>query len=368
MVVSTEAAGANCTNGGFKLVFYVDADGSTTMDGSESSTAQTAYACNALTTAQIAAAAAAAAQLTATTATMTGAGLSDCGPSSNESCAISPLVTGGTFYRGATTSYPATLSDYRLDKYEITVGRFRKFVEAWVGGWRPATGSGKHTHLNSGQGLANTAGGYEPGWDATWTSNVGAAATTLAGWTTSLQCEATYQTWTSAAGANEKRPQNCLTWYDIHSFCIWDGGFLPTETEWEYAATGGSEERTYPWGSTAIGANASLAVYGCYWNGTGTCSGVTNLAEVGSVAAGNGKWGQSDLVGSVWEWHIDYHNATFVSPCVDCGNFTANTYRVVRAGGFYNPSNFLSTTWRNYFQDLGVRNNSVAGRCARPTP
>ena len=47
VVVSTEAAGANCANGGFKLVFYVDANASTTMDGSESSTAQTAYACNA---------------------------------------------------------------------------------------------------------------------------------------------------------------------------------------------------------------------------------------------------------------------------------------------------------------------------------
>ena len=51
-------------------------------------------------------------------------------------------------------------------------------------------------------------------------------------------------TWTSAAGANEKRPQNCLSFYDLHAFCIWDGGFLPSEAEWEYAAAGGSDIAT----------------------------------------------------------------------------------------------------------------------------
>jgi len=55
-----------------------------------------------------------------------------------------------------------------------------------------------------------------------------------------------------------------------HAFCIWDGGFLAGEAEWNYAAAGGSEQRSYPWGSTVPGANAKLAVYGCYYNGSGT--------------------------------------------------------------------------------------------------
>lgn len=42
-------------------------------------------------------------------------------------------------------------------KYLITVGRFRQFVNAWFAGWRPAAGSGKHSHLNGGEGLANSA-------------------------------------------------------------------------------------------------------------------------------------------------------------------------------------------------------------------
>lgn len=52
-----------------------------------------------------------------------------CGPSGNESCCTSLLVPGGTFYRsydGVTytdKSYPATVSDFALDKYEIKIGR-----------------------------------------------------------------------------------------------------------------------------------------------------------------------------------------------------------------------------------------------------
>ena len=46
---------------------------------------------------------------------------------------------------------------------------------------------------------------------------------------------------------------NCVNWFEAYAFCIWDGGFLPSDTEWEYAAAGGSLQREYPWGSTAPG-------------------------------------------------------------------------------------------------------------------
>ena len=140
----------------------------------------------------------------------TGAGLSTCGPDSAENCCVSPLVSGGPFYRsydGVTAgytsmAYPATVSDFRLDKYEVTVGRFRQFVAAVAAGWRPTAGAGKHRHLNGGSGLANSgsAGGFEPGWDAAWTVSL---PTTPAAWTTALSCNATYQTWTNAASTNE---------------------------------------------------------------------------------------------------------------------------------------------------------------------
>ena len=270
------------------------------------------------------------------------------------------------------------MNGYRLDKYEVTVGRFRKFVDAWVGGWRPQAASGKHTHLNSGSGLANTAGGYEPGWDATWANYPGAGSapssvpsgtspTTVAGWTTNLSCGSGYQTWTSAAGANERRPQNCLTWYDLHAFCIWDGGFLPSEAEWEYAAAGGAEERTYPWGATVPGTNATLSVYGCYWNGTGSCTGVTNIATVGSVTAGNGKWDQSDLAGNVFEWNLDLYNNFFAATCNNCANFTTSLYRVIRGGLFLGDALSLPAASRIYNRPA-YRDYIYGGRCARTAP
>src|SRR5580704_17426082 len=94
-----------------------------------------------------------------------GPGMTHCG-ASMESCCTSPEVTGGAYYRtyandgGGPTgeAYPARVSSFRLDKYDVTVGRFRQFVAAWNDrGYRPAPGSGKHTYLNGGQGLANVA-------------------------------------------------------------------------------------------------------------------------------------------------------------------------------------------------------------------
>ena len=50
-----------------------------------------------------------------------------CG-AAGDSCCTSLLVTGDSFLRHNETAYPATVSSFRLDKYETTVGRFRAFV------------------------------------------------------------------------------------------------------------------------------------------------------------------------------------------------------------------------------------------------
>jgi sulfatase modifying factor 1 len=270
-------------------------------------------------------------------------------------------VPGGTYdrsYDGITytdSTSPATVSTFQLDQYEVTVGRFRPFVAAVVGGWLPAAASGKHAHLNGGQGLVATGGGYESGWDAmSWNSQI---ATTEAAWDANLASG----TWTPAAGSNESLPISQLTWYEAYAFCVWDGGFLPSESEWNYAAAGGSDQRAYPWsppyppGSSAI--DCTQANFdGCP---TGT------VHPVGSKSpAGDGKWGQSDLAGNVWEWNLDWNESSYVTPCVDCANLTAADYRVIRGGSFGNGTSVQLASFRN-LAPPDYRGDLVGVRCAR---
>jgi formylglycine-generating enzyme required for sulfatase activity len=290
------------------------------------------------------------------------------------------LVTGVTTasfsrsYDGVTSGYTdpqykAQVSDFRLDKYEITVGRFRKYVAAVIAGWTPVQGSGKHTHLNGGGGLAASGGGFEPGWDATSWNTAARFPTLQATWDANLNCLGNYASWTSSAGVNEKKPINCLDWYDAAAFCIWDGGFLPSEAEWNYAASGGTEHRKYPWPASAgePGANTNLAIHGCYYNGTGSCPGVTNLAPVGTVPAGNGKYGQSDLAGNVWEWTLDFRSpsATYNdTTCTDCSCLVAGSDRVMRGGAFNFAASTLPAGYREFYA-AGGRYGSLGARCAR---
>ncbi|HEY3493378.1 MAG TPA: SUMF1/EgtB/PvdO family nonheme iron enzyme [Polyangiaceae bacterium] len=47
-------------------------------------------------------------------------------------------------------------------------------------------------------------------------------------------------------------PKGCIDWYSAFLFCVWDGGRLPTESEWEYAAVGGANESLYAWGDEPV--------------------------------------------------------------------------------------------------------------------
>ncbi len=283
-----------------------------------------------------------------------------------ESCCTTILVpgTGGNFsfkrsYDGVTANFSdpqfvTQVADFRLDKFEITVGRFRNFVDAVVAGWTPAAGSGKHTYLPEG-GLS----GPETGWDVAWNSNLPTSKSTWDG-TSYLGCSAA--TWTSASGANENKPINCIRWFHAAAFCIWDGGFLPSEAEWNYAAAGGTDQRIYPWGSTAPAPN--LAVYGCLYNGTGTCNGATSIAPVGSTPDGNGRWGHADLAGSMWEWTQDWYASPYgATVCNNCfwSTTTAEGW-VVRGGSYFHTADVLYTSHRGYQSTSRIY---VGARCAR---
>jgi sulfatase modifying factor 1 len=308
-----------------------------------------------------------------------GAGMTNCGASS-ESCCTSPVVSGGTYYRTYTNfgagpageADAATVSPFRLDKYEVTVGRFRQFVSAWNGGagYMPPGGSGKHTHLNGGSGLSATGGGYEHGWVASDDSSIAPTTANLGA------CGGNgASTWTSA-GSQENLPINCVNWYEAYAFCIWDGGFLPSEAEWEYAAVGGSQQRQYPWGSTDPGADNQYAIYDCdYPTGRSSqgCSDVTHIAPVGTATLGAGRWGQLDLSGSMLGWILDWFGkcggpgspctyAHYINPCTDCAFLTASFGRVSRGSGY---NNSLDWPWVRRGGPPSARGGVIGFRCAR---
>ncbi len=297
-------------------------------------------------------------------------GTSHCG-AGGDSCCTSLDVSGGTYNRKYMTSdagvtaeaAPATVSGFRLDEYEITVGRFRQFVAASAAGWVPSAGAGKHVHLNGGQGLASSGGsGYEPGWNPSDTPEL---PTTAADWMALLKCEPTFQTWTDAPGANESLPMNCIDWYDAYAFCIWDGGFLPSEAEWEYVAAGGDEQREYPWGSTDPGTANLYAITDCnYPSGSASCTGVANIAPVGTPMMGAGRWGQLDLAGNLSEWTLDW-DAPYMTPCDDCVFLLNYSYRVIRGGNF-SPGGGDLSPWIRDGDTPGSRNVFYGARCARP--
>jgi sulfatase modifying factor 1 len=291
-----------------------------------------------------------------------------------ESCCTSIVIPGGTFPMGRGTEvcsgcadgcpsgtdcyaderpeHPATLSSFHLDKYEVTVGRFRAFVEAFDAGWRPSEGEGANTAVESAQGLALGATGWQSAWDPE-------LPTSRAEFEELMACHSRAATWTASTEDNETYPINCVRWHEAFAFCIWDGGRLPIEAEWEYVAAGGDENRVYPWGNDVtepLPANYSRTA-------------VDPLVAVGSYPAGNGRWGHADLAGSMWEWVLDWYSShwytTIEGGCSDCASLEPIAGRVVRGGCWGEHSDYLRASMR------GVSSNRCTGvgfRCSRSEP
>lgn len=214
----------------------------------------------------------------------------DVGPSCNgrsgatndcqgQSCCERLGVPGGVVaYRrdGNAPRESRVVKPFVLDRFEVTVGRFRAWVEA--GQPTPKTGDVLYDD-NAGHVVR-------------WTRDAKIQDVKhLAGWQR-------YDTWTAGV---ETRPKNFVSWYSAAAFCAWDGGRLPTDVEWTYVARGGDEERAYPWGNDA--ATPEHAVFNCMGDGTAACA-LEDILPVGSRPKGAGRWGHFDLAGSMFEWTL----------------------------------------------------------------
>lgn len=281
-----------------------------------------------------------------------------CGSSQSTSrdCCASLDVAAGSFFRSYDglrgggwdePSSPASISAFRLDAYEVTVGRFRRFVAAYP--WQPPAGAGR-----------NPANPLDLGWNSAWNALLPRDAESLSRALESCgvtdAAEPSMATWTALPDANEVLPINCLTWFEAFAFCAWDGGRLPSEAEWNYAAAGGVLAWVYPWESSLpTDIDPNYAVY------------QTPIAKVGSKTLGDGLFGHADLAGNVWEWNVDWYRETYSVPCDDCAELAADldiSGRVLRGGGYYNQPPFLRAAARGNAAP-STRDSGYGVRCAR---
>lgn len=259
-----------------------------------------------------------------------------------DDCCTSILVDGGTFERTTDITFTATVSSFRLDKYEVTVARYRPFLAArpaWIAAGNPMPGAGEHPRIPG------------TGWDASWPVLISPDAVG----NEPPYCGEEDQPYvTHADEGNGDLPVNCVSWYDAFQFCVWDGGRLPTGTEWEFAAVGGPLQQLYPWGNTPVPSglqdpSADYAVYNHLGDGSDASAvSFADILPVGSKPAGAGPFGHLDMAGNLAEFTLDKTSTLFpesMDPVVDWVDFLPDVdATTIRGGAWTSPPADIRST------------------------
>jgi formylglycine-generating enzyme required for sulfatase activity len=217
------------------------------------------------------------------------------------------VIPAGSFTMGDDEDSPQRevyLDAFLLDKYEMTVARYAKFLES-TGGVKPPE-HWQEARLDSGGEL----------------------------------------------------PVIGVDWHDADAYCRWAGKRLPTDAEWEKAARG-ADGRRYPWGNDAptparanFGKSSSASAYH------------KGLVRVGGREAGQSPYGVQDLAGNASEWVADWFAEGFRRRDVrNPKGPESGTGKVIRGGGWYDPADRLSSSRRMYASPIN-RANDVGFRCA----
>lgn len=176
--------------------------------------------------------------------------------------------------------------------------------------------------------------------------------------------------WSATSGPRDAHPINCLTWVTAMEFCVWDGGRLPTEAEWEFVARGRAvpseglvPSREFPWGDEEAPRCVRAHSTGC-------------AGEDGSFSRPVGRYGASggvyDLAGNMAEWVADsfatygdttcWGRAGLSNPL--CQISVGGSYVVPVRGGSWGATDMRAAS-RLMPTEAGSRFGTTGFRCVR---
>jgi hypothetical protein len=157
-------------------------------------------------------------------------------------------------------------------------------------------------------------------------------------------------------GKQGNRPAENVSWYDAVAFCRWLSarlGYeirLPTEWEWQQAATGGNIANRYPWGADWHEAYANTYE-----------SGLSRTTAVGLYPQGMSPVGTLDMSGNVWKWCLNEYEHP------DRTDLSSAAPRVVRGGSWLRYRDYARAASRAHF-DPRLRLDNLGLRVVRASP
>lgn len=132
-----------------------------------------------------------------------------------------------------------------------------------------------------------------------------------------------------------------VNWFEAEAFCKWAERRLPTEPEWEVAATGGRRRR-YAWGDSPP--EPHLANVDAW---------VGDVVDVRAHPEGDSPAGCRQMIGNVWEWT----STTFgpypgfsPDPYKEYSEPWFGTHMVLRGGAWSTRARLITTRWRNFYR------------------
>ncbi|MDN5942897.1 MAG: SUMF1/EgtB/PvdO family nonheme iron enzyme [Nitrospira sp.] len=167
--------------------------------------------------------------------------------------------------------------------------------------------------------------------------------------------EASVASWHEANSSRET-----VFWFEAVAFCRWFSHRtgskvrLPTEWEWQQAATGGDPTREYPWhGKWDVARCNSIE------------SRLSRTTAVGMYPRGATQQGLLDMAGNVWEWCLNTYEQPETPESLRIDEL--NTRRVVRGGCWFNEPENLRVSNR-YRRVADYRNAGLGFRLAQDIP